>query len=82
MNLRRILYSKIEPSNEPPKMAKFMVKHNIVRNEFQAMLTMFIIIIASVCLSVLFISSVWQDSSSFLSGAKASEDVSDNWSSN
>lgn len=65
MNLRRILYSKIEPSNEPPKMAKFMVKHNIVRNEFQAMLTMFIVIIASVCLTLLFFNIAWKNDSIF-----------------
>jgi hypothetical protein len=60
----RLIYSRIVPSGEIPPTAEFMIKHKIARNEFQALLAMFVIIIVSVLLSISFFTAGSRQSNS------------------
>lgn len=58
MNLfRRIIYTRIEMSDEPPRLAKFMMERKLVGGEWQAMAVIFLIIIISASLSIVFFSN-------------------------
>ena len=50
-----ILYSRIQPSSEAPYLVKLLVKYRLARNEFQAVLLLFLVIIFFSGLSVFLI---------------------------
>jgi hypothetical protein len=49
---KRLLYSRIEPSNIQPKIIQFLIRRHIVRNEAQADLLLVVLLVACIAASI------------------------------
>ncbi|HEY9584714.1 MAG TPA: hypothetical protein VJI33_04035 [Candidatus Paceibacterota bacterium] len=68
VGLKQIIYSRIEPSDAQPFLVRFMIRHKIARNDWEAMLVIFAVIIVSVSLFVVFIDYVWRSDDNYAGG--------------
>jgi hypothetical protein len=52
---KRLLYSRIEPSNMPPAIIKFLIRKHIIKNERQGDILLIVVFLACVIFSVIII---------------------------
>ena len=52
---KRLLYSRIEPSNVPPAFIRFLIRRHIIKNERQGDILLLAVILACIIFSIIII---------------------------